>query len=113
MENSILNDVKKMLGIDSSYTHFDLDLIILINSALATLAQLGVGPAEGFSITSSDEVWSDFLEEAMNLEMVKEYVYLKVRLIFDPPSSGGVIEAYRNEIAELEWRINSQVDYEW
>lgn len=113
MENSILNDVKKMLGIDSSYTHFDLDLIILINSALATLAQLGVGPVEGLAITSNNEVWSDFVDEAMNLEMVKEYIYLKVKLIFDPPASGSVIEAYRNEISELEWRINSQVDYEW
>ena len=113
MNDSILETIRKMLGPDSTYTYFDPDIIVLINSAISTLVQLGVGPVEGFSITSNHETWSDLLDGYDNLEMVKEYVYLRVKVVFDPPNSGYVLDAYKNEIKELEWRINSQVDYKW
>ena len=108
--SSILNDVKKALMIQADYTHFDPDLIMHINSVFSILFQLGVGPTEhAFSIQDSSAEWSDFTTEP-NVEMVKTYVYMKVRLIFDPPTIGSVMDAYKNQIAELEWRLNVAVD---
>ena len=102
---SILNSVKKMLGIDSSYTHFDSDLIMHINSVFMVLTQLGVGPSEGFVITGEYDEWGDFIDEIDQLAAIKTYVYQKVRLIFDPPSSSAHMEALKNSIAEFEWRL--------
>jgi hypothetical protein len=82
--DSILISIKKMLGIEDEYTHFDFDIIININSVLMTLNQLGVGPVVCFSITGKDELWTDFLGDSIDLDAVKTYVYLKVRLLFDP-----------------------------
>lgn len=104
--DSILTSVKKMLGIDESYYHFDTDIIMHINSTLMILNQLGVGPTSGFTITGPYEVWSDFIPEGRNLEAVKTYVYQKVRLIFDPPQGSAHLEALKNSIAEFEWRLN-------
>lgn len=104
--DSILTSIKKMLGIVEEYDHFDQDLIIHINSVLSILNQLGVGPSEGFSITGKTETWSDFISDARILESVKSYVYLKVRLLFDPPTSSAAMESMKNLISELEWRIN-------
>ena len=86
MEESILTSVKKMLGPEEDYEHFDPDLIIHINSVLATLNQLGVGPDEGFSIEDKNAKWSDFITDERLLNLVPTYVYLKVRLLFDPPT---------------------------
>lgn len=108
--DSILISIKKLLGIDALCDHFDQDIIIHINTAFSTLTQLGVGPSDGFFITSDVEKWSDFLPEKPKMEFVKTYVYLKVRLIFDPPSSSSVMEAMDRQIKELEWRINISVD---
>jgi len=102
---SILTSVKKMLGIVEEYEHFDADLIMHINSVLAILEQLGVGPSEGFSISSKAETWDDYLQDAKKLELVKSYIYAKVRLIFDPPTSSAVTEALNKMISEFEWRI--------
>lgn len=102
--DSILTSVKKMLGIQEDYEHFDADIIMHINSVLMILTQLGVGPAEGFMIEDKNDFWEDFVSE--NLEAVKTYVYLKVRLIFDPPTSSAVMEAINRTINELEWRLN-------
>lgn len=110
MNESILTSIKKMLGITEEYTHFDQDLIIHINTVLMILTQLGVGPAGGFSIKDEHETWSDFVSENEKLEAVKSYVYLKVRLLFDPPLSSAVTESINKMINELEWRLNVAAD---
>ena len=108
--DSILTSIKKLLGVSDEYKHFDTDIIIYINSAFSTLTQLGVGPEEGFSITDASTTWSDYLYGDSRLEFVKTYVYLKVRLSFDPPSSSAAIEAINRQISELEWRINTVIE---
>lgn len=109
--DSILNTIKKLLGPGQDQTYFDQDIITHINTAIMTLTDIGVGPKEGFSITSDAEVWSDFIEDINKFEAVKTYIYLKVKLVFDPPLSSSVIEIYNKQINELEWRLNSRVDY--
>ncbi len=108
--DSILTSIKKLLGIEASDTSFDNDLILGINSAFSALLQLGVGLSTGYKITSATEVWSSFLGTRLDLELVKSYVYLKVRLIFDPPQVSYLVDAIKSQIAELEWRINVQVE---
>ena len=110
--DSILTSIKKLLGITEEYTHFDPDIITHINSAFFTLTQLGVGPSEGFSIKNSSATWDDFLSNAKskNLEAVKSYVYLKVKLLFDPPLTSSVTEAIKSQISEYEWRLNVEAD---
>lgn len=108
---SILTSIKKLLGIVEEYEHFDADIIMHINSAFSVLTQLGVGPEEGFRIEDASTVWSDFLYDDPRLEMVRTYVYLKVKLVFDTASSSSaVIESINRQIQELEWRINVTVD---
>lgn len=107
---SILTSIKKMLGIAEDYTHFDTDLMIHINSVLSILAQLGVGSSKGFLIENKFATWADFIPEGFNLELVKSYVYLKVKLLFDPPTSSAVIESTNRLLSELEWRINVEVE---
>lgn len=103
---SILTSVKKLLGIDDEYTHFDVDIIMHINSVFAVLNQLGVGPSAGFSIADQYATWDDFFQGELHIEMVKSYMYMKVRLMFDPPTAGSVLSAMERQIAELEWRLN-------
>lgn len=102
---SILTSIKKLLGIAEEYEHFDADLILNINSVLAILTQLGVGPEDGFSISDKYATWSDFLPESSKWELVKSYVHLKVKLLFDPPLSSAAMESINNLAKELEWRI--------
>lgn len=102
---SVLTSIKKMLGIVEEYTHFDADLIMHINSVLSILNQIGVGPSEGFSIEDKQDVWTDFIPQSPKLEFVKSYIYMKVKLLFDPPLSSAVIESTNRMISELEWRI--------
>lgn len=109
--DSILLTIKKMLGVDRDFDGFDTDIIIGINSALMNLNQIGVGPAEAFSITNQDAVWSDFLDSTTNLEGAKVYIYLKTRLSFDPPANSFLVEAINKQISELEWRLNTQVEF--
>ena len=103
--DSILLSIKKLLGIDALCDHFDTDVIMYINSALSNLTQLGVGPPDGFTVTSNTETWDSLLMDSKKLEFVKTYVYLKVKLVFDPPSSSSVIDVIDRQIKELEWRI--------
>ena len=103
---SILQSIKKLLGIDSEDSSFDQDIIMHINTVFATLNQLGVGPEEGFYIEDDYTLWTDFIDEGAKLESIKPYVYLKVKLMFDPPLSSTVIESINRTINELEWRIN-------
>ena len=110
MDYSILNDTKKLLGFDPSYTAFDTDIIIHINSALMALEQMGVG-ANNFQIANEDAKWQEFLAgQDYNLESVKTYVYLKVRAIFDPPSTSFGGEALNKQAAEYEWRLYMQAE---
>lgn len=102
---SILVSIKKLLGIAVDYTHFDEDIILQINSAFSTLNQLGVGPEEGFSIEDSSAVWSDFINDD-RLNFVKTFVQLKVKLAFDPPTSGVLLDSYNNQLDELTWRLS-------
>lgn len=104
---SILQSIKKLLGIEPDYTYFDQDLIIHINSVLSILSQIGVGPEEGFFITGDTETWDDLFDESNpQMQLVKSYIYLKVRLMFDPPLNSTVINSINAQIAELEWRLN-------
>lgn len=112
MSNSILTSVKTTLGLPDAHTAFDSEIILYINSALSTLTQLGVGNPDGFSISSKQEVWSDFIGNDPKLNTVKTYVSLKVRMLHDPPEIGFVITEMRKTVEELEWRINVQVDDE-
>lgn len=106
--DSILNSVKKMLGLDSSFSSFDVDIIVNINSAIAVLTQLGVGPKNGFFITDQTQTYSDYLgEEESRFHQVKMYLYLKTRIGFDPPTSSYVLESMNRQIAELEWRMKT------
>lgn len=104
---SILTSIKKLLGIAEEDTNFDQDLIMHINSVFMILTQLGVGPSKGFAIKDENDVWSDFIPEQSSLEAVKSYVYMKVRLMFDPPLSSAVADAINRNISELEWRLNA------
>jgi len=106
METSILISIKKLLGIANDYTHFDEDIILHINSVLMILTQVGIGPEEGFIITDESETWDQFIPEGTNLASVKSYIYLRVKLLFDPPLSSAVIESTNRMISELEWRLN-------
>lgn len=107
---SILDSIKKMIGVDKDYGAFDVDLIIAINGVFTILNQLGVGQEKEFSITGPDETWLDFFGIANEINLVKPYMYLKCKLIFDPPSSGVLNEALERQIAEYEWRIMIQAD---
>lgn len=121
--DSILTSVKKLLGIPEEATHYDMDVIIFINSAFSTLNQLGVGPREGFMIEDDEAEWDDFIcdqtatdkviqprNAQQLLQCVKQYVYQKVRMAFDPPSTSFHLEAINKQISELEWRMSVIVD---
>lgn len=107
---SILTSIKKLLGIEECYTHFDSDIIMHINSVFSILTQLGVGPPEGFSITDASATWSDFLGDDPKLNSTKSYVYQKVKLLFDPPTSSALIESTNRLISEFEWRLQVVAD---
>lgn len=110
VDESILNTVKKLLGLDPSYDAFDVDVTIGINAALFTLMQLGVGRSDGFVVTSSVQTWSEFVGESTDLEALKQYVYLRTRIAFDPPTNSSVLQSMKDLCAEYEWRLNVQVD---
>lgn len=110
MGDSILLSIKKLLGIGDDYKHFDEDIIMHINSVFMILNQLGIGPEAGFSISDESSMWEDFTEDITLLEALRTYVYMRVRLMFDPPSSSFVLTSFENQIKELEWRLNVMVD---
>lgn len=106
MSESILTSTKKMLGLGADYTAFDVDILIHINSVFSTLHQLGIGPDEGFMIENATATWTDFLADDPRLNNVKTYMYLRVRMLFDPPTTSYLINAMDEQRKELEWRIN-------
>lgn len=103
---SILTSIKKLLGIGEDYDHFDPDIIMHINSVFMDLTQLGLGPVDGFSIEDDTSEWVDFIPDTKKLQAVKSYIYLRVKLLFDPPSSSAVMEAMNRDIQRYEWRLN-------
>jgi hypothetical protein len=104
---SILDDVKKILGLSSDYTAFDVDVILHINSVLATVTQLGIGPTAGMTVLDATTQWSELLGADNQLNSAKTYVALRVRLLFDPPTSSYAIKAMEDQIREFEWRIST------
>lgn len=110
MSDSILVSIKKLLGITEEYDYFDADIIMHINMAFMVLYQLGVGPKTPFTIEDASATWSDFMGDSTDLAGVKTYVFLKVKLVFDPPQSSVAMEAIKQNIAELEWRLNVTAD---
>lgn len=107
--DSILNDVKVHLGVEPSDDAFDTPIIDDINATFMILWQLGVGPV--YSITDANNKWSEYLGENKDLEAIKPYMYMRVRLMFDPPQSGTLTDALKSQIAEFEWRLNVECDY--
>lgn len=103
---SILTSTKKLCSIAASYTDFDSDIILHINSVFSTLAQMGIGPVEGFMIEDATAKWVDFLGTNKQYNAVKSYMYLRVRLIFDPPATHYAITAWEAQIKEAEWRLS-------
>ena len=110
MEDSILTSIKLMLGIGEDYTQFDSELVMFINAAINKLLQIGVGPDEGFQITGIDEKWVDLIGDYQNMELAKEYIYLDVRTIFDPPSNAFVMSAFKEHQEEAAWRLSVAYD---
>lgn len=106
MSDSILNSIKKTLLLSENVNDFDISILMHINSALSTLTQIGVGPSQGFEVENSEQVWSDFIGNDNRLNSVRTYIYLRVRLLFDPPNTSFAIEAIKQEIQQLEWRLN-------
>jgi len=109
-DESILSSIKKLLGPEEDYTPFDKDIILHINSVFAILTQLGIGPEKGFSITDKTSVWSDFIGDRKDLTLVKSYVYLRVRLLFDPPQQTAVLESMKRQVDEYEWRLTTAAE---
>ena len=107
---SILTSIKKLLGMTEDYKAFDIDVIMHINSTLSILRQLGFGPEEGFAIEDASAKWVDFLGDTKTVELVKTYVYMKVKLIFDPPLNSAILQAYKEAIAEFEFRGNIEAE---
>jgi len=109
--DSILTSTKKLLGIESTYNSFDTDIIIHINTVLSSLVQMGVGPSTGFAIEGVSEKWSDFIGSTSVLtQQVKSYVYIKVKMLFDPPANGNLLDALKENAKEMEFRLFVQTD---
>lgn len=112
MDESILNSIKKLLGIAEFDTSFDQDIIMDINTIFGILWQMGVGPTSPFRITGPIETWSDFMEDMTKIEFVKSFIHLRVAQLFDPATSSSVDESRNNLIKELEWRLYTAGDSE-
>lgn len=110
-QDSILLTIKKLIGLDKDYGVFDLDLIVAINSSFMILNQLGIGPDKPFTIKGPDETWDDFFGDEELFALAKSYIYLRTKLLFDPPGSGVLHEAVERQISEFEWRMHTQADY--
>lgn len=108
MEESILITIKKMIGFDKDYDYFDQDLIVQINSCFAILSDLDLGPEDGFHITGKDEKWSEYTFTPSYIGMVKNYIYIKTKLVFDRPETSYAIESLTKMAAELEWRLHME-----
>lgn len=104
---SILNSIKKLLGLSEGQTHFDPDIIMHVNSVFSSLTQMGVGPSDGFRIQDDLNSWEEFIQGSTKIDLVKSYMHLRVKLLFDPPLNSAVIAAMKEDIKEMEWRLNT------
>lgn len=104
--DSILDSTKKALGIGSDYDVFDADILMHINSVFSTLHQLGIGPDEGFQIEDDETTWDEFLQNDLPLNSVRSYMFLRVKLLFDPPGTSFAVQSMKEQVQELEWRLN-------
>lgn len=111
MENSILTSTKKILGIAEEYTAFDQDILVHINTAFSVLHQMGIGPANGFMIEDEGSEWTEFIGNDYALNMVRSYVFLKVRMLFDPPTTSFLLDAMEKQVQEFEWRISTHREW--
>ena len=111
IQNSILDDIKELVGA-ASYDTYDKTLILYINTVLSVLTQLGVGPKNGFSISDNTALWSDFIDDEEKFNMVKTYMSLRVRMLWDPPSNGTVADKIKDQLNEFEWRLRVQGEME-
>ena len=107
---SILTSIKKLLGVEEDDTHFDTDIIIHINSAFFILQQLGLGPETGFIIEDKTAEWTDIIGSRIDVEAIKTYIYIKVKLVFDPPPTSYGVEAFERSITQTEWRLTNQLE---
>ena len=110
MNDSIVATIKKMLGLTDDYTPFDMDVIVHINAAFMVLCQMGVGPKEGFQVTDYDQTWGEFLTNQVMLGGVKTYVYLYVKMLFDPPTNSFLMDAYKSQAEQILGRLNVQAE---
>lgn len=116
MTTSILTSVKKVLGLDADYKAFDADITMFIDGVFDTLRQLGIGPDDGFSLEGETTTWEDYFNGRQQINAIKTYVYLRVRLLFDPPATSFAIASMEKQVQELEWRLNVQREearYPW
>ena len=111
LNSSILGTIRNMLGPTDDYTYFDSEIVVHINTFMLNLTQIGVGPKTGYSITGDEETWGDYLGDTIFYEPVKTYLYLKVKMIFDPPASSSVAEAMQRTCDEIEWRLKIQAEH--
>ena len=108
---SILDTIKQLLGIPADDDSFDTDVKVNINAAIFTLSQIGIGPSNGYIVTSNTQMWNDYIGSSLiNLEGVKNYIYLKTKLVFDPPTNSTTIQAINDSLKELEWRMQLAVE---
>lgn len=110
VNDSILATIKKMLGLDDEYTPFDMDIVVHINAAFMTLCQMGVGPKDGFEVRNYEQTWDDFLINHVMLGAVKTWVYLQVKMAFDPPTNSFVMDAMKTQSDQILWRLNVQAE---
>lgn len=111
MEESILTSIKSMLGLTEEYTPFDQQILMCINTAANALTQIGVGPIEGFTIRDKTTTWGDWIGSDVRLEAVKSAMYIRVRMLFDPPASATMTETLKEQLAEIEWRLKSTIEH--
>lgn len=110
LQDSILNDIKKMNNVGKDDHNFDTDIIIHINDALDTCRQLGIGPKSGFEVEDDSQTWEDFFGDTQVVPSIRSYVYARVKILFDPPANSFVMDALKSKIAEFEWRGNVDVE---
>lgn len=108
---SVLESIKKLLGVSTDDTYFDAEIMMHINSVFTILMQLGVGPKDGYFITTPMDKWDDYIGERKDLELIKSYIYNKVRLMYDPPQNSFLVKTIEEQCKEFEWRLNAQTDY--
>ena len=113
LSDSILTSEKKMLGIEEDYEEFDPELIVYINTIFGTLEQLGIRSGDKFRIQDKFTTWTDYLDDYEMIDEIKSYMYLRLRLLFDPPSNSFIVNSFDDQIKEFEWRINVKGDTTW